>query len=36
MSVKKYPNLSKLTLVMPTCRRQDFVLRNIEYWSKQM
>ena len=34
MSVKKYPNLSKLTLVMPTCRRQDFVLRNIEYWSK--
>lgn len=25
--------LSKLTLVMPTSRRQDFVLRNISYWS---
>lgn len=34
MLEKTHSNLSELTLVMPTCRRQDYVFRNLEYWSK--
>lgn len=34
MLEKPHSNLSELTLVMPTCRRQDYVFRNLEYWSK--
>jgi len=34
MLEKSHSNLSELTLVMPTCRRQDYVFRNLEYWSK--
>lgn len=28
-----YSELTKLTLIMPTSRRQDYALRNMRYWS---
>ena len=34
MIKNKFLDLSQLTLVMPTCRRQDYAIRNMQYWSK--
>jgi len=33
MTIDEHSDLSKLTLVMPTCRRQDYAIRNMRYWS---
>ena len=33
MNSSKIVDLSKLTLVMPTCNRQNFAIRNMKYWS---
>ena len=33
MNLEKKIDLSNLTLVMPTCNRQNFAIRNMKYWS---
>ena len=33
MNSSEVVDLSKLTLVMPTCNRQNFAIRNMKYWS---
>ena len=33
MKIDEHSDLFKLTLVMPTCRRQDYAIRNMRYWS---